>query len=146
VTLCNRTTCFDRTGRNIEPESERVAEVSRRPATINTVKERHPTMKIGTTSKKLKATMLIDAAPIAALRLSDNAPSRIDITVMVGGRAVTASIASKSLRKCTKVLADHGADNVAVILQGVLTAGDILDEAGLVAQVKVQAAPQAVAG
>jgi hypothetical protein len=98
-------------------------------------------MRVATTAKKLKVTLLIDAAPLMALRaVPDNAPSRTDISVTVGGRTVTADIATKSVRKVVKALADHGADNVAVILQGVLTVGNRVEEAGLVGQVKQLAA------
>ena len=43
-----------------------------------------------------------------------------DISIAVGGRTVTADIASRSTRKVVKALADHGADNVVVVVQGVL--------------------------
>jgi hypothetical protein len=102
------------------------------------------TLKLATTARKLKVTLVIDAGPLIALRaIADNAPSRTELTVAVGGRTVTADIATKSLRKATKALADNGADNVTVILQGVLVAGDRLEEAGLVATVKAQAVAEA---
>jgi hypothetical protein len=100
-------------------------------------------LKLATTARKLKVTLVIDAAPLVALRaVPDNAPSRTDVSVTVGGRTVTADIATKSVRKVVKTLTDHGLDNVVVILQGVLVAGDRLEEAGLVAQVKAPAEPQ----
>jgi len=102
------------------------------------------TLKLSTNARKLEVTLVIDAAPFAALRVvPDNTPSRIDITVTVGGRAVSADLATRSVRKVVKTLADHGADNVILILQGVLTSNDRIEEAGLAAQVKA-AAPQSV--
>ena len=102
-------------------------------------------LKLATTARKLKVTIVIDAAPFAALRaVPDNAPSRTDITVTVGGRTVFADLATRSVRKVVKTLADHGADNVIPILQGVLTSNDRIEEAGLAAQVKA-AEPQSAA-
>src|SRR5258706_11599210 len=99
------------------------------------------TLKIATTARKLKVTMVIDAAPFAALRaIPDNAPPRVDITIAVGGRTVTADIATKSVRKAVKILIDHGTDNVVVILQGALSSDNRVEEAGITAQVKVPAA------
>jgi predicted deacylase len=98
-------------------------------------------LKVHTTARKLKVTIVIDAGPFMALAISDGAPARTEITIEVGGRTVTADIASKSLRKVLRTLADNGADKVVVIIQGVLTAGDRIEEAGLVAQVKA-AEPQ----
>jgi hypothetical protein len=102
-------------------------------------------LKISTTARKLKVTMVIDAAPFAALRaVPDNAPARTEITIVVGGRTASADIATKSLRKVLKTLADQGSDKVVVIIQGALVAGDRIEEAGLVGQVKASAEPQTV--
>jgi hypothetical protein len=96
---------------------------------------------IATTARKLKVTMVIDAAPFAAPRaVPDNAPARIDITVSVGGRTVSADLATKSVRKAVKTLIDHGADNVVLILQGALSADNRIEDAGITAQIKVPAA------
>jgi succinyl-CoA synthetase beta subunit len=101
------------------------------------------TLKLATAARKLKVTMVLDAAPIAALRtVPDNAPSRTDITVNVGGRTVTADLATKSIRRAVKTLTDHGANNVVVILQGTLESNDRIEEAGMAAQVKAPAEPQ----
>jgi hypothetical protein len=101
-------------------------------------------LKVRTTSRKLKVTLVIDAAPLMALQaISDGAPARTEITIAVGGRTVTADIATKSLRKVLKTLADHGPDKVVVIIQGVLAAGDRIEAAGLVVQVKAAAEPAA---
>jgi hypothetical protein len=103
------------------------------------------TLKLTTTARKLKVIIMIDAAPFAALRaVPDNAPSRTDITITVGGRTVSADLATRSVRKVVKALADHGADNVVLILQGVLASNDRIEEAGITAQVKVPAEPQPV--
>ncbi|SRR6266446_6187975 len=95
------------------------------------------TLKIATTARKLKITTVIDAVPFAALRaIPDNAPARVDITIAVAGRTVTADIATKSVRKAVKTLTENGADNVVLILQGALGPNDRIEEAGITAQVK----------
>ena len=99
------------------------------------------TFKLATTARKLKVTMVLDAAPFAAPRaVPDNAPARIDITISVGGRAVSADLATKSVRKAVKTLTENGADNVVLILQGALGPNNRIEEAGITAQVKVPAA------
>jgi hypothetical protein len=55
-------------------------------------------MRLATTAKKLKVTLVIDAAPLVALRaVPDNAPSRTELTIAVGGRIVAADVATKSV-------------------------------------------------
>jgi hypothetical protein len=101
-------------------------------------------LKLSTTARKLKITMVLDAAPFVTLgAIPDGVPARTDMTIAVGGRTVTADLATKSVRKAVKTLVDHGADNVVLILQGVLSSDNRIEEAGLVAQVKA-ASPQAV--
>jgi hypothetical protein len=100
-------------------------------------------LKVHTSARKLKATMVIDAAPLMALAISDGAPARTELVIAGGGRTVRADVATKSLRKVLKTLADNGPDKVVVIVQGVLAAGDRLEEAGLVGQVKAAAEPAA---
>jgi hypothetical protein len=52
------------------------------------------------------------------------------------GRMVTADVAAKAVRKAQAVIAQHSAAGVAAFLQGKLGNGDVLLEAGLVAQPK----------
>ena len=82
--------------------------------------------------------MLLDPAPFAAVTVPDGAPSRTDLAIAVGGRKVMANIATKGLRKALATVAEHGADGSVLLLQGVLSAGDVVDEAGLTAQPKVK--------
>ena len=103
------------------------------------------TLKLTTTARKLKVTMMIDAAPFAALRaIPDSAPSRTELMVAVAGRTVTADLATKSVRKAVKTLTENGADKVVLIIQGALSSGNRIEEAGITAQVKVPAEPQPV--
>jgi hypothetical protein len=84
-------------------------------------------------AKALKVTMVLNPAEVAAVPAP--ATSRVKLSIDVDGRCVTADIASKSLRKAQATIAEHGADNVAAILQGKLQ-GNTVVEAGLVAQPK----------
>jgi hypothetical protein len=103
------------------------------------------TLKLTTTARKLKVTVMIDAAPFAALRtVPDNAPPRTEITITVGDRTISADLATRSVRKAVKTLIEHGTDNVALILQGALGPNNRIEEAGITAQVKGPAEPQPV--
>jgi hypothetical protein len=60
--------------------------------------------------------------------------------VNVGGRSVTADIATKAVRKAVKALQEHGAQSVTLLLTGELNAKDQVESAGLAAQAKAQPA------
>lgn len=101
-------------------------------------------LTLTTTARKLKITAVIDAAPFVKMGVPpDNAPSRTVIAVTVGGRKITADVATKSVRKAVKQLLEHGAENVTLILQGELNAQNQVESAGVVAQVKAQTAQTA---
>jgi hypothetical protein len=57
--------------------------------------------------------------------------------VAVGDRTLSVDLATKSVRKAVRTMLEHGEQNVALVLQGALAADDRVEEAGLVAQVKV---------
>jgi hypothetical protein len=73
--------------------------------------------------------------------MADPTTARVVLKIRVADRTISADIASKSLRKARAAIAEHGTDGVALILQGKLTSGDVLIEAGLVAQPKVPKPP-----
>ena len=86
------------------------------------------------TTRALKCTVLLDPAELESLALVDGIP-RVQLTIHVAdGRTVTADIAAKAVRKARAVIAEYGAAGVAALLQGKLGPGDVLLEAGLVAQ------------
>ena len=87
------------------------------------------------TARALKCTVLLDPAEIEGLALADGTP-RVQLRILVDGRAVTADVAAKAVRKAQAVIAEHGTAGVATLLQGKLGLGDVLLEAGLVAQPK----------
>jgi hypothetical protein len=95
-------------------------------------------MKIITSAKKLKVTAVLDAAPFASLgEILDSAPPRTNITVHINGHAYSADLATKSVRKAVKTLNEHGVEQVTLLIQGNLTAGNRIEEAGLSSTVKV---------
>ena len=99
----------------------------------------HPVL----TTRALKCTVLLDPAEIQSLVLVEGLP-RVHLKVCAAdGRTVTADIAAKAVRKAQVVIAEHGTDGVAALLQGKLGMGDVLLEAGLVCQVKLR--PQTAA-
>jgi hypothetical protein len=61
----------------------------------------------------------------------------VSLRIRLPDRAVTAEIATKSLRKGQTAIRETGADNIARVLQGHLVAGDRVAEAGLSALPKV---------
>ena len=62
--------------------------------------------------------------------------SRVLLAIDVGGKVFTSDISAKSVRKAKAVIAEHGPDNVSLLIQGRLE-GSAIVEAGLVAQPKL---------
>jgi hypothetical protein len=89
------------------------------------------------TATKLKVTLVLRGDELLTVPAVEG-QARTILKVRVPDRVVSADIATKSLRKAQGALKESGADNVALILQGNLTAGDVVTDAGLVAQVKVR--------
>ena len=88
-------------------------------------------------ARALKATLVLNTAEIAALPDPPNGVPRATLKIEVDGRTVAADVNAKALRKAKAVITQHGVDNVSIILQGKLAAGDVLADAGLVAQPKL---------
>src|SRR4051812_43355676 len=97
------------------------------------VRGRHGRLRLG--AKALKVTLVLDPNEIAQIGNLDGAPPQ-RFEVRVAGRCVTGELRAKGLRRAQALIAEHGADKVAVIVQGKLEEGDVLGEAGIVAQVK----------
>ncbi len=88
------------------------------------------------TTRALKCTVLLDPAELEGLALVDGTP-RVQLSIRTAdGRTVTAEVVAKAVRKAKAVIAEHGTAGVAALLQGKLSQGDVLAEAGLVAQPK----------
>jgi len=89
------------------------------------------------TANKLKVTMTLKAEELLGVLAPEGQRVVLKITT-ADGRVVSADIATKSLRKAQAAIREAGPDGVACILQGSLAAGDVLAEAGLVAQPRVK--------
>jgi hypothetical protein len=83
------------------------------------------------TARAIKVTLVLDGKELA----DPGSPTRVTLQIVAGGRTVTADIAAKSVRKARALITEHGADQVAVLIQGKLD-GSVVAEAGLVAQLK----------
>src|SRR5258706_2366777 len=90
-------------------------------------------MKIATSARKLKVTAVIEATPFARLHIPDTAPARTELLIKIAARLVSVDLATKSVRKAVKTLTESDADNVILLLQGVLTSGDAVAETWVVA-------------
>jgi hypothetical protein len=88
-------------------------------------------------AKALKCTAVVDPAAIAGFMVPNGMP-RVEFAVAVDGRKVTGSLNAKGVRK---TVAEHGPESLAVVLVGRLGQGDVLEEAGISAQVKGQPKP-----
>jgi hypothetical protein len=91
--------------------------------------------RLNLTAKALKVTMTLDPAQLAEVTVPNGAgPQQLRITV--GARRVSGQVSAKSLRRAAAMIAEHGVEKIAVLVQGRLEEGDIITGAGLVAQVK----------
>lgn len=103
-------------------------------------------MTIALQAKTVKVTLLLDPVLIlGASKAIDEATGRVPLRVSVAGRTITADVAAKSLRRTLTSIREAGPDGIAVILQGVLMAGDVLSEASIAAQLKAPKPAVAVA-
>jgi hypothetical protein len=79
-------------------------------------------------------TLMVDGAVLAGYTVPEGARPRIVIAAR--GRTVTAELNPKSLRKAIPTIREHGASAVAVVLQGSLGPGDVLEQARISVQLK----------
>ena len=92
------------------------------------------------TATRLKIATTLDATELLAINAPNDKP-RITLRIRLPDRTLTAEIAAKSLRKAQTTLRQSGADNIVLLLQGRLIAGDVIAEAGLSAQPKAAKPP-----
>jgi hypothetical protein len=94
-----------------------------------------PDFKVSLQGKALKCTVVLDPAALSGLEVP-NGMAKAPVSITASGRTLTAELNAKSLRRAVTAIATAGGpDNVTVILQGILQ-GDVLLEAGIVAQPK----------
>jgi hypothetical protein len=86
-------------------------------------------------AQKLKVTAVLRPNELLTVPAPEG-QARVTLIVAFPDRTVKADIGTKSLRRAQTAIREAGADNVAIILQGTLVAGDVITEAGLSAQPK----------
>ena len=98
-------------------------------------------LRLTTSGRKLKATILLDPTPFAAMQhVADSTPPWTVLTIELAGRTIQAKIATRSLRRAVAAIREHGADGLALTLQGDLTGSGALEEARLAVQPKAKPA------
>src|SRR6516165_6267559 len=78
-------------------------------------------------------TMVLDPAQLAELEVPPGAPPQ-RFRIEARGRRVTGQLTSKGVRKALAMIAEHGPEKLAVIVQGKLGEGDVVLAAGIIAQ------------
>lgn len=82
----------------------------------------------------LKVVAVLNPAELADLVVPDGQP-RFLLTIRLPAGVVTADLATKSVRRAIAMVREHGAENMAAIVQGRLS-GSQIAEAGLSVQPK----------
>jgi hypothetical protein len=95
-------------------------------------------------ARALKRTIVLDPAEVAQIVARDGQP-RVMIGIRLPDRRVSVDLNAKSVRKALAAVSEYGPDGVAVIIQGKLVGGDVITEAGIVAQPKMRPQTAAVA-
>ena len=103
------------------------------PKTVHRVPPR-PGAPLRLAARALKVAVVVDPAALVGFVPADG--GRVPIVINVDGRTVKGELNPKSVKKAIAAVAEHGVDKVAVVLQGKLGQGDVLEEAGISAQVK----------
>jgi len=81
------------------------------------------------TAKGLKATVVLDPAPLSGLTVPAGT-KQVEFEISVAGRTVRGAFNAKSLRRCVAAIAEHGAENVAIVAQGSATSSTRPGSAG----------------
>jgi len=84
-------------------------------------------------ANKLKCTLVLKSEELLTIPAPDGTP-RIVLRIKLPDRTISADINAKSLRRAQTAIRESGPENIACILQGTLTANDVLADAGLAAQ------------
>lgn len=87
-------------------------------------------------ARALRVTCMLGAGELlsAARALPPQDGRTVPLAVELPDRTLRAQINAKSLRRALGIIREHGPDNAVVILQGKLERGDVVGEAGIVAQ------------
>jgi hypothetical protein len=85
-------------------------------------------------ARSLKVILVIDPEPLAGRSIPDGL-SKLPFSILTAGRTITGTLNAKSVRRVGKALA---AGEHAVVVQGRLMSGDVLEDAGISAQPRAQ--------
>ena len=99
-------------------------------------------------AKALKVTAVVDPSVFAGIEVVPGQPA-VRFVLEAGGRKVTGQLRPKALKKVVAAISVHEAGGVACIVQGKLGAGDVLEDAGIIAQPrarKAESAPETAEG
>jgi hypothetical protein len=101
-------------------------------------------------ARAIKVTIVLDALEVFDVlkQTVALAATRVPFAIDVDGWLLRTDFSAKSVRRALATLHHHGVQNVAVIIQGKLGRGDVIAEAGLVAQLRAprpESATEAVA-
>jgi hypothetical protein len=94
-----------------------------------------------------RADIKVPLTKEAALALQPfaSATAKIPMTIRLNGWRLTAALAPKSVRRVLALLREHGAERIAILVQGRLSPDDEILEASLITQLrpmpKVRSAP-----
>jgi hypothetical protein len=86
-------------------------------------------------ARALKCTIVLDPVEAAQIVAPDGKP-RVVIGIRLPDRRVSVDLNAKSVRKALAAINEYGPDGVAVVIQGKLVGGDVITEAGIIAQPK----------
>ena len=92
-------------------------------------------------AKAIKVTLVLDPTAFVGLHVPEGRPRHV-LPIDVAGRVIKADLSCKSIRKAVTVIGQHGADGVALLVQGQLEVGDKISSAGLSAMPKTPKPPQ----
>jgi hypothetical protein len=109
----------------------RVQGTSYQPGTTSTLR---PGDRLRLTARALKVTTVVEPTAVAGFTVPNGA-ARVPFVVSVDGQTITGSFNAKSLRKAVAAIAEHGLDQVAIVVQGRLVGAE-LTEAGIAVQVR----------
>jgi hypothetical protein len=90
--------------------------------------------RLNLAAKSLKVTLVLDPADLVGVTVP-NVP-QVPFAITVGGRVVKGRFNAKTLRRSAAVVAELGAERVAVLVSGRLGAGDEILDAGIAAQAR----------
>lgn len=105
------------------------------PGLVHIPPPKKPDGRLRLDARALKVTMVVDPEALAGFEVPAGS-SPVEFMITIEGRKVTGRFNAKSLRKAAVAVTEHGAEQVAVVVQGRLADNNVLEEAGLSVNVK----------